>query len=82
MSVKISWLSSANKRLIWAENAKECKDSLCKCTDVQDANDCNSRAEKLELEDKQNGDVQTENPDAGVDSDSDDDASDNEDNAL
>lgn len=46
------------------------------------ANDYNSRAEKLELEDKQNGDVQTENHDAGVDSDSDDDASDNEDNAL
>ncbi|KAG1083802.1 hypothetical protein G6F42_022060 [Rhizopus arrhizus] len=40
------------------------------------------RAEKLELEDKQNGDVQTENHDAGVDSDSEDDASDNEDSAL
>ena len=47
-----------------------------------DTNDYNSRAEKLELEDKQNGDAQTENHDAGVDSDSDDDASDNEDNAL
>ncbi|CEP08391.1 hypothetical protein [Parasitella parasitica] len=40
------------------------------------------RAEKIELEDKQNGDAQTETNDIGGDSDSEDDASDNEDSAL
>lgn len=41
-----------------------------------------SQAEKLELEDKHNGEVQTENHDLGGESDSEDDASDNEDSAL